>query len=129
MGSSKMKIFGYSALLMSAGIAEVPKSDANPKKRIETLGDNMKSWTSQHLCYEDRCLKAVSGGNWAARIDKVTNRLVELFDKCGSIPERDRVRRDTDEEESDLAELMKPRYNKDLPLKGIAQLTAAVRKW
>merc|ERR1712088_1218055 len=102
MGSSKMKIFGYSALLMSAGIAEVPKSDANPKKRIETLGDNMKSWTSQHLCYEDRCLKAVSGGNWAARIDKVT--------------------RDTDEEESDLAELMKPRYNKDLPLKGIAQL-------
>ena len=32
-----MKIFGYSTLLMSAGIAEVPKSDSNPKKRIQTL--------------------------------------------------------------------------------------------
>jgi len=126
-----MKIFGYSTLLMSAGIAEVPKSDSNPKKRIQTLGENMKSWTSQHLCFEGRCLKAVTktDGNWSQRIDRVTQRLTDLYEKCGSIPERDRVRRDTEDENNDVTELMRPRYSKDVPLKGIGQLTGAVRKW
>lgn len=47
-----MKIFGYSTLLMSAGIAEVPKSDSNPKKRIQTLvgldvNDDLEKYSSK----------------------------------------------------------------------------------
>ena len=34
-----------------------------------------------------------------------------------------------EDENNDVTELMRPRYSKDVPLKGIGQLTGAVRKW
>ena len=51
-----MKIFGYSTLLMSAGIAEVPKSDSNPKKRIQTLvglhvNDDLEKYSSYLIIF------------------------------------------------------------------------------
>lgn len=165
-----MKVVGYYALVVTVGVAGKPKSDNNPIKRIETLGDNLIGWTDQHLCFEGRCLKAVTKteGNWTSRISKVVSRMKDLYNKCGNIPDRgSRKRRqaetdpdpemgsskwvetDMDElidEENDIengvdfdnafefdaqldADLISSRYNRDDPVKGVGQLTTAVRKW
>merc|ERR1712228_1017188 len=62
-----------------------------------------------------------------------------MYQKCGGVPEREdgssRKRREEDEneddtdEEEDLAELISSRYNREDPVKGVGQLTTAVRKW
>lgn len=159
-----MKLSGYYSLMLSVGLAGKPKSDNNPEKRIQTLGENLVSWTSQHLCVEDRCLKAVTKetGNWEQRITKSVERMIVMYQKCGGVPEREdgqsRKKRDADsdgnsepadettenDENSDLntsdteltgtttnstAALMSARYNREDPLKGVGQLTTAVRKW
>jgi len=61
------------------------------------------------------------------------------YQRCGGVPEREdgssRKRREEDEseddtdEEEDLAELISSRYNREDPVKGVGQLTTAVRKW
>lgn len=135
-----MNLFGYYSLLMSVGINGAPKSDSDPVKRIQTLGENLTSWTSQHLCFEDRCLKAVTKetGNWSQRIEKVVLRLEDMYHKCGGVPDREggssRKRREEDESEDseddeDITELISSRYNREDPVKGVGQLTTAVRKW
>jgi len=135
-----MKVFGYYSVMMSVGSAGKPKSDNDPMKRIRTLGDNLAAWTSQHLCFDERCLKAVTKetGNWTQRISKMVDRMEFLYNKCGGIPQRDelsRKKRDEDEvdyddnSEDDLSDLMTSRYNREDPIKGIGQLTGAVRKW
>jgi hypothetical protein len=134
----------FLTFILSTGVlsGDNPKSDNDPEKRIQKIGEHMSDWVQQNLCRDDdHCLKATD--NWVARIAKVTDALVVRFGKCGSIPERkSRRRRDEDSEGADLDdeydyyeddELVEnsktTRYNKADPVKGILQLTGAAKKW
>lgn len=140
-----MKVYGV--LFMSAGYAE-KSADGQAIKRIQTLGKNLIQWTSDNLCYEDRCLKAVTKetGNWEFRINKVVERLEFLYEKCGSTDNGGRRKReselDYDEDyEEDYEKIFDEdyegddtyqktmRFNREDPVKGVGQLTSAIRKW
>lgn len=138
----------FLTFILSTGVlsGDNPKSDNDPEKRIQKIGEHMSNWVQQNLCWdEDHCLKATD--NWKTRIAKMTDSMVVRFGKCGSIPERkSRRRRDEDNseeqggdenedeyddyEDDEIVDNTKTtRYNKADPVKGILQLTGAAKKW
>lgn len=144
-----MKLRGIvTYLAVAAGSAENPKSDKDPKKRIEALGGHLTDWVNSNLCRredgEEKCLK--SRDIWPGRIDGMAQRLANRYDKCGSIPTRsNRKRRDDQEsEEEDVNDeefnilsspaeftynLVSARYARDNPVKAVSQLCSAMAKW
>jgi len=138
-----MKLGGIvTYLAVAAGSQENPKSDKDPKKRIEALGGHLTDWVNSNLCRhqdgEEKCLP--SRLVWPGRIDGMTQRLANRYDKCGSIPERiNRKRREDelDDEEYNILSssngfaynLVSARYARDNPVKAVSQLCSAISKW